>query len=71
MRWLHSVDMRTKAERDTAICKAYEFGYAQADIARAFGLSSSRVGQILKAHAVSKRSDCIPALAWDGEPMRF
>ncbi|BDW81103.1 hypothetical protein MACH24_05410 [Erythrobacter sp. Dej080120_24] len=60
-----------KAERDSAICKAYEFGYGQADIARAFGLSSTRVGQILKDHNVPKRTGCIPPLAWDGEPMQF
>lgn len=29
-RWPHSMTVRTKGERDIAICKAYEFGYLKA-----------------------------------------
>lgn len=59
----------TMTDRDAAICRAYEFGYCGADIGRAFGLSGTRVGQILKKHEVRPRSPCILALVWDGEPM--
>lgn len=59
----------TKAERDAAICRSYEFGYAQADIATAFGLSPSRIAQILDREGVDRRTPCIPALVWEGEPM--
>jgi hypothetical protein len=59
------------AERNSAICRAYEFGYCQADIAKAFGLSSTRIGQVLKAHDIPKRSGCIPPLVWDGRPMKI
>lgn len=58
-----------KAERDAAICRSYEFGYAQADIARAFALSPSRIAQILNREGIDRRTPCIPPLAWDGEPM--
>lgn len=49
-------------ERDQAICRAYDRGFMQADIARAFDLSSQRVRQILDKHQVPRRSPCIPAL---------
>lgn len=57
------------ADRDAAIWRAYEFGYCATDIGRAFGLSDTRIRQILKKHDVRPRSPCIPPLAWDGEPM--
>lgn len=56
------------AARDLAICRLYDLGYAQADIARAVALSSGRVRQILDRHNVPKRSACIPALVWEGWP---
>lgn len=54
--------------RDLAICHLYSLGYAQADIARAVSLTSSRVRQVLDRHDIPKRSPCIPALIWDGWP---
>ncbi|WP_181815749.1 RNA polymerase sigma factor sigma-70 region 4 domain-containing protein [Alteripontixanthobacter maritimus] len=60
----------TKTDRDANICRAYEIGYSQADIARAFGLSATRISQILKRDDVPIRSPCIPPLVWnDGDPM--
>jgi hypothetical protein len=56
------------AARDLGICRLYDLGYAQADIARAVALSSGRVRQILDRHNVPKRSACIPALVWEGWP---
>jgi hypothetical protein len=58
----------SKAERDAAICRAYGIGFCQADIARAFSISSTRVGQILKKHEVPPRSPCLPALIWYDDP---
>lgn len=59
----------TKAERDAAICRSYENGYAQADIARAFKLSETRIGQILDREGIDRRTSCIPPLVWQGEAM--
>lgn len=56
------------AARDLAICRLYDLGYAQADVARAVSLTSGRVRQILDRHDVPKRSACIPALVWEGWP---
>ena len=56
------------AALDLAICRLYDLGYAQADVARAVSLSSGRVRQILDRHDVPKRSACIPALVWEGWP---
>lgn len=56
------------AALDLAICRLYDLGYAQADVARAVSRSSGRVRQILDRHDVPKRSACIPALVWEGWP---
>lgn len=57
------------ALRDDAIGKAYQNGFCNADIARAFGLSPSRISQILMRDNVPKRSPCILPLKWEGELM--
>jgi hypothetical protein len=56
-------------DRDASICRAYETGFAIADVGQAFALSTSRVGRIVKKHALPSRSPCIPALIWDGQPL--
>lgn len=57
------------ADRNAAICRAYDAGYTQADIGRAFGLSTTRIGDILDDAGTPRRSPCLLALIWDGRPL--
>ncbi len=61
-------DHLSRADRDVAICRAYEFGFTYADVGRAFGLSGQRIRQILDKHSVPPRSTCIPPLVWFDHP---
>ena len=70
MHWRPVVEVShlSKLERDAAICRANRTGFQPVDIGRAFGLSGTRICQILKRDGVPPRTGCIPPLIWYDDP---